>query len=556
MKTHLLFLFLFIPFFGISQISMNMSLLGTWDGSTSTCVSGICYNDIWGYVDGAGNEYAIMGTPEIVYFVDVTDPTNPTLKQSFTGTGRSLWRDLKSYGDYLYVIHDSNQTADGEGLWIFDMSALPSGNIVSVGTIETEFSRAHNIFIDEDNARLYVAGSDTNNNGLYIYSLANPAAPTLIGSPNLSVGMGGYVHDLFVRDNIAYCNSGYDGMFIVDLNDPTLPVGLEFISTGGYNHSSWMTDDDQYVIYASELPKGVPLHLVDVSDLSYGIRPVAEMKQPNLAPTHKDNTPHNPLIKGHYCYVSYYEDGVQVWNISNPNAPFLAGYYDMINNTTYNGTTGVWGVYPYLPSGNIIASNVSNGLYILKQDYLLPAELTEFTARAVNNKHIQLNWGTLTETNSKEFQIERSTDGINFEYWATVPANGNSNTPLNYKALDVDPYPSISYYRLKILDLDGIFRYSEIRPVKIVVEIDFTIYPNPVSNDGKEITISMSDQTTDPDIKVEIFNSAGQLVFNDILILDKQKASFNIQKLSPGFYFTRIKHSNFTHTESLSILRK
>ncbi len=357
-----------------SQTSNNMTLVGTWNGSTSTCVYNetVCYNEVWGYVDGAGNEYGIICSPEEVHFIDLSTPSNPTLKQTFTGTARSIWRDAKSYGNYVYVVHDNNQTNNSEGLWIFDMSALPGGNIADLGTLETHFNRAHNIFIDEPNARLYVAGSDTESSGLIVYSLANPAAPSLLASVDLSQNMGGYVHDLFVRNNIAYVNSGSGGsgtggMFAIDFNNPSNPTYLADVNTGGYNHSSWMTEDNNYIVYAAET-SGVPLNLVDVSDVNNGnIYTVSVMYEPLLGQnSNPGNMAHNPLIHGNYCYVSYYEDGVQVWDISDPNNPFLAGYYDMINNTSYSGTSGVWGVYPFLPSGLVLASDETTGLYVLQ----------------------------------------------------------------------------------------------------------------------------------------------------------------------------------------------
>ncbi len=373
MKNPLIVIILFFfPFLCFAQSSDRMDLIGTWNSNSISCISNICYNEVWGYVDGVGKEYAILGSPEQLSFIDVSNPTNPVLKQEFIGTGRSIWRDMKSYQNFIYSVHDNNNTSDDEGLWIFDMSALPNGNVIDLGFFETDFGRAHNIFIDEPNARLYIAGSNTQGAGLIVYSLANPANPSLIANVSLATGMGGYVHDLFVRDNIAYCNSGSGsdgGMFAINMTIPTMPQYLADVETGGYNHSSWMTDDNNYVVYATET-SNVPLYLVDVTDVNNGnIINVSTMKEPLLAPEHTNNIAHNPLIKGDYCYVSYYEDGIQVWDISDPENPFLEAYYDMIANTNYNGTTGVWGVYPFLPSGHILASDVNTGLYILKMNH-------------------------------------------------------------------------------------------------------------------------------------------------------------------------------------------
>ena len=92
---------------------------------------------------------------------------------------------------------------------------------------------------------------------------------------------------------------------------------------------------------------------------------------------------HNPFIIGDLVYVSYYEDGVQVFDISDPMAPQQVAYFDTwLDNTEYNTTQGCWGVYPFLPSGRIIASDSSNGLFLLELDESV--NTTEIVANAFN----------------------------------------------------------------------------------------------------------------------------------------------------------------------------
>jgi len=82
---------------------------------------------------------------------------------------------------------------------------------------------------------------------------------------------------------------------------------------------------------------------------------------------------HNPYIKGDFLYVSYYEDGVYIFDISNPKKPKLTAFFDTYpqnNEGEYNGFYGCWSVYPFLPSGIILASDQRNGLFVLKSDVL------------------------------------------------------------------------------------------------------------------------------------------------------------------------------------------
>ena len=88
--------------------------------------------------------------------------------------------------------------------------------------------------------------------------------------------------------------------------------------------------------------------------------------------SHVGNTPHNPYILGNNVLVcADYTDGVQIFNISNPSNCVLAGYFDtdtIVNFPTYPSNMtyhGCWGADPFLPSGNVLAADMQNGLYVL-----------------------------------------------------------------------------------------------------------------------------------------------------------------------------------------------
>lgn len=531
----------------------NMSKLGVWADNTVVPNSAVYFNEIWGYVDGTGNEYAVMGSPAEVHFIDVTNAIHPVLKQSFQGTYSSIWRDFKSYGNYVYGVHDGGSGVN-EGLSIFNMTNLPGGSITKT-TTDADFGRAHNIFIDEPNQRLYVAGSDTYSDGLIVYDLSNPAAPSLLKRVNL-FNFGGYVHDLFVRDNIAYCNSGSGsngGMWVYNLSDLDNIIPYAQEDTGGYNHSSWMTDDNNYVVYATET-SNFPLYIVDVSDVANGnITGSTSFKKPNNAPTYTNNIAHNPLIKGNFCYVSYYEDGVQVWDISNPSTPKLTGFYDMVPNTSYNGTDrGVWGVYPFLPSGNILVSDDVNGLYVLKLNVNLPVELTEIKTRTVDNSQVIVDWTTATETNNKLFEVERSEDGINFDQIGTVNGNGNSTTAKSYSFTDSNPFSGTSYYRIKQVDYDSKFSYSEVVSARIRSKKSLLIlFPNPVIF-GNNVSINFRTQQ-DGLVQVGIYDNLGRTVFMQKFHSDNPIIQLDTEQLPVGIYSVKIESEGQIQSKKLVI---
>ncbi|WP_421948475.1 choice-of-anchor B family protein [Phaeodactylibacter xiamenensis] len=352
------------PFFSRAQDSLNMTALSVWDDNSLPSLGSLSYNDIWGYTAPDGREYAILGNVGTTVFFDITSPEAIVEVGRFPGQLNSIWRDYKTYGAYAYMCADQGS----EGLTIFDLSQLPD-TVIQVSQSTEFFTRAHNIFIDEANGRLYVAGGNNPSNGVTILDLTqNPAAPTLLGNPVLPAG--GYIHDIFVRDNIAFCSHGTSGFSIYDLSDPTTPVTLGTLSNypeQGYNHSSWLHGDGDYLVFADET-FGRSLKMVDVSD-PLEMEVVDLFKSELLAPQATGSIAHNPFIRGDYAIISYYHEGVQVFDISDPLNVTSFAYYDTHpQNTNYQGYDGCWGVYPFFPSGTIIASDTENGLYVLQPE--------------------------------------------------------------------------------------------------------------------------------------------------------------------------------------------
>ncbi|MFK7978717.1 MAG: choice-of-anchor B family protein [Saprospiraceae bacterium] len=342
--------------------SKNMTLQSNWNQAI------YAYNDIWGYADFSGKEYAIIGSKTKIHFIEVTNPTNPTLIAEFALGSNTSWRDIKTFGHYAYAVSEG---FTNEGLAIFDLCDIANGQVTKISQINNVFGKAHNIFIDAKDKRLYAVGSNTQSNGVIVYDLSDPANPVLLTTQTLA---GGYIHDIFVQDNLAFCSHGYNGLYIYDFSNPTTPILKASIETGGYNHSSWALNKDNLLIFAQEVPTGLPLGIMDYSGyLNNDLEVVKSFKKPLLGPDHQNNTPHNPFMVGDYAVVSYYEDGVVIFDMTNPLQPDTIAYYDTYpENETYTGYHGCWGVYPYLPSGNIIASDVSSGLFILKPSFDLP----------------------------------------------------------------------------------------------------------------------------------------------------------------------------------------
>lgn len=367
MKSVLIIILLTVLGTGFSQ-SLNMDSLGGWrDNSIPPNQFNQTYSDIWGWEQN-GKEYAVIGSTIGSHIIDVTNPNNPIEIDTVIGrfTGNVIHRDFKVYNGYLYMVCDEGPSS----LQIADLSYLPD----SVHVVYDEDSlivKSHNLFIDTATARMYSCGGSkpTGGNDLSIFDLSNPASPILLVDLKDSIPWWGtavgYVHDIYVKNNIAYTNDG-DAMHIIDftnVNSPVILGSLDSYPDQGYNHSGWLNDDDTTYVMLDET-HGKSLKFLDVSDPT-------DIQVTDVEGCNTDSTaiPHNGFFKGDFVYTSYYYDGVYVFDATDRNDVKIAGFYDTYQDSSGNGYEGCWGVYPYLPSGNIIASDLTKGLIVLQLNY-------------------------------------------------------------------------------------------------------------------------------------------------------------------------------------------
>ena len=360
-------------------------LLGQWSDSTivGSQNHNNAYNDVWGlFVND--HEYAVIGSTAGTHIIDVTDPGN--VHEAFFVPGAVsgnvvVHRDFKDYKGYLYAVCDQGPST----LQIMDISRLPDTLEVVYDT-SSAFNRSHNIFIDSTFGMLYTfstAGGDEPYSAMRVYSLADPVAPEFIGSyyefDDISAN---HFHDGYVRNGIAYLNGGNQGFAMVDFTDPAQPVTLGTMAlypNKGYNHSGWLNETGTHYYMADE-NHGSPLKVVDVTI-------PADLEVVNLFDAESaevNSIPHNQLIKGDLLYVSYYYDGLQVYDISEPTLPVRVAHYPTSSEPNLKQYRGAWGVYPYLPSGNILVSDMQNGLFVfapiegtsdLEEDLFIQKEL-------------------------------------------------------------------------------------------------------------------------------------------------------------------------------------
>ena len=350
MKKNLLFILLFLPFCISAQNGWNMNLLGSFDYDANHNTK--C-NDIWGWEDGSGNEYALVGLENGFSCVDVTNPSSP-VEEFFISDINSIWRDIKTWGDYAYITTEANA-----GLLIVDLTDLTGNtywhvtqfNHSSNGT-SISFTSSHNIYIDE-NGVAYIFG--LRNNGSYVANggvvfldvNSNPTAPSYLGKWN-----GQYIHDGMARGDTMYAGCIYAGeLFVVDVSNKSNPQTLGSTSTpNAFTHNAWVSDNGDFVFTTDEQSDAY-LAAYDISNINN----IHEVDRIQSNPG-SNSIPHNTHVDGNFLITSYYRDGTTVHDITYPNHMIQVAYYDSYVGSG-NGFNGCWGTYPFLTSGNIISSD-------------------------------------------------------------------------------------------------------------------------------------------------------------------------------------------------------
>ncbi len=349
------FSFLTINLFG-QYDSLNVSYRSTlaYPGHTSA--------NICGYVDTTGREYALVGVDNGMSVVDVTDPSNPFQVYQVmwpVNNNKSEWKEIKVYKKYAYVVSEA-----GSGLQIVDLSKLPATTAPAVAywqpVIQGQtLNTVHALHIDTTKENVYLYGSNVSNKGAIIGSLANPMAPVYLGRFD-----NRYIHDGYVDNDTLYACEIYDGfMEVIDCSNKTNPQVLATVQTPlFFTHNSWPSPDKKTVYTTDEKTKS-SLTSYDISDLS-NITLLDTIKGLSAG-----SIVHNTHIrKDLFAVTSWYRDGFSIVDCSRPGNLIDVGYYDMYSGMG-NGFNGTWGVYPFLPSGTIICSNIEDGLYVFTPTY-------------------------------------------------------------------------------------------------------------------------------------------------------------------------------------------
>ena len=491
----------------------NVNLLFNWaDTSLPINSLGGSYTDVYGVAINGG-EYAVIGSTMGTHIIDVTIPTQclevAFIPGSFQGNGVSH-RDFFSMDNYLYGVCDQGTST----LQIIDISNLPN-SVSLVYNSDSLISTSHNLFIDILNKKLYSTNGD-------VLDISNPTNPSFL------FHMGFSFHDLYVENDTGYFNCTSNGLQIYEMttNTPQYVGSLTSYPQQGTNHSGWKKDNT-YVL--ADENHGLSLKVIDVSDLN-NLQVIALFNS-GVDP---NSIPHNLIIRDNFVYVSYYHDGLQIFDISDPYNPVKAGYYDTYLPDNHNGYAGNWGVDPLLPSGNILVSDVQSGLFVLEFDY--------------NKQSICDGDSLLFDTsyiNTAGFYISNTFDSLGYSDIIVVDLYTNSNSSSSQN-ITISSGDSIllggsfqttgGMYTDTLLNQFGcdsvLFTNLSIIPTSIYdVNNSICIYPNPTS---KSIFIK-----SEKGGEFILYSVLGEKVMHQKI---SKSENINVSHLEKGTYFIRINN--------------
>jgi hypothetical protein len=407
---------------------------------TPNCSSG---TSIWKFADiFADGNIAVQGSYNCrgAFIYDITNPDAPVLANWYNPGNNQQFLEAIVIGNRGYF-----GSGNGGGVHIVDLTNPYSPTLL--GTVNSTTGNGHNsihemMVFDQDGSRYLLENynSTATTKILKFINISNPASPVF--KWDLTPTDPTWVHAMHIRENRLYL-SGWGGKIdIYDISNlgGQTPNLLGSINVGsGNNHSSWTSEDGNYLYSCRELLDG-DVRVYDVHDPA----------QPFLVRSiHASDlglnaiTPHNPVVVGNKLYVAWYQAGLQVFDISNPSNPVRIGQYDTfapqfapsdeekalldsgepldmicgganLQNSLPTSYNGDWAVYPFLGGNKVLAGDLTSGLLVL-----------DATKVALPSKNIVSDFDGDGKT---DFSTYTPSTGD----WNSEQSSTNSNTTVNW----------------------------------------------------------------------------------------------------------------------------
>ena len=306
------------------------------------------YGDVWGE-----GQYAYLASysGNGVMIIDISDPASPKLAGYYNPAEGGRFQDVVVINGIGYFGSESRG-----GLHIVDVRNPANPVLLSqVNTAQNGHPNVHELFVAD--GALYEADSRTNR--VKVFDVRNPASPVFVRDIDASDPR---VHAAVVVNGRLF-TSGLGGK--TDIYDvrrvlTEQPALLGTIDSGSGSHSSWASNDGRLLAVARETPNG-DVRLFDITNPSSATL-ITSISAQSLGID--AFSPHNPYIVGNMLFVSWYQAGLVVIDITNPSQPRFTGVYDTTSSSG-TGFNGCWGVYPFLGFDRALLSDMDGGLFIV-----------------------------------------------------------------------------------------------------------------------------------------------------------------------------------------------
>lgn len=323
-------------------------------------------NDCWGYTSPSGQEYAIMGLTNSVAFVRVTNPSAPVVVATIPHL-TNTWGSIKVYGHHAYAVTERS----GSGLQVIDMSQIDSGTVTLVRTIASP-GRTHTLAIDETSGFLYACGAREGTGTTMCFSLANPGNPVQVGLPSMTTT---YIHEAqavtytsgpLAGKQIFFGFSEGRGMDIYDMTNKSAPVMLKRVTYPniGYSHQGWLSGDKRFIYVNDELDE-TGQSLPATRSLIFNVEDPENAFYVGSFTTGRPSIDHNEYWDDGFVFQANYRSGLRIFDVENPLIPVETGFFDTYPGSDSAQFNGAWSNYPFLPSGNVIISDIERGLFVV-----------------------------------------------------------------------------------------------------------------------------------------------------------------------------------------------
>ncbi|MCH8873656.1 choice-of-anchor B family protein, partial [candidate division KSB1 bacterium] len=360
-----------------------------------------------------------------------------------------------------------------------------------------------------------------------------------------------YFHDVYVRNDTLFGSAFNEGSLVIldvsDKSNPTQIVAIPF-PDGNAVHNAWTTEDGKYIMTTQEA-SGKTVKMWDIQDLS----------NPNIVGEYLASPTilaHNTHILGNYAYISHYQDGVRIVDISDPTHLVEVGYYDTFPANAGAAFEGNWGAFPFTSSGYIYATDEDYGLFVVSFNGRRAARLS----------------GQVLDSQTGQPVSDVTIEVTELEHSTTSDAEGN------YKLGFPDPglftilahSPSYDTTTVTFMAEEGESKTSDIilnsvtsvDEEKSVIPASYSIeqnYPNPF-NPNTTIRYSLPEKTY---VRLKVFDTLGRQVrvlFDGEQLQGEQQTFWNGRDnsgrlVASGVYFYRIETDAFRKTSKMLFIQ-